>query len=300
MRSTTDLVPELNPVLWRIARGQGLVSGDAADVVQTTWLELLRHPRETATPRAATAWLITATRREAWHHRERARRHLPDGESAQLDVADPGPPPDHRPPAGDRDQALWRRFSRLPQRCRDLLGVVAQSPRPDDDLISATFGRSYDGCLVKLREMLRADPTWGTPATGDPDREILERVARFDPAPPGLDDRVLFALSPEALGAEVARLVPGAGARAVVFDADSRTVTITVAERAGGRVRVDGRLSPGAAEVELRLPDPAPASVVTADDSGRFVFDGVPHGLAQILVRPTSGGPRVVTPSFVV
>ncbi|MFF5081478.1 RNA polymerase sigma factor [Actinoplanes sp. NPDC000266] len=300
MRSTTDLVPELNPVLWRVARGQGLASGDAADVVQTTWLELLRHPHDAATPRAATAWLITATRREAWHRRERARRHLPDGESAQLDVADPGPPPDHRPPAGDRDQALWRHFNRLPQRGRDLLGVVAQSPGLDRDLISGTFGLSRDGCLARLREMLLADPAWGAPVTGDLDREILERVARFDPPPSGLDDQVLFALSPGALGAEVARLVPGAGSRAVVFDADSRTVTITVAERAGGLVRVDGRLSPGAAEVELRLPGPAPARVVTAGETGRFVFDEVPHGLAQILVRPASGGPPVVTPTLVV
>lgn len=141
--SLRELVHELNPVLWRVARGQGLTAEDAADVVQTTWLELLRRLHDIRTPRAVTAWLITATRREAWHRRERARRHLPDGESALRDVADPGPPPDHRVLTDERDRILWSHFARLSQRCRDLLGIVAQVPRPDYDVISETFGMPH-------------------------------------------------------------------------------------------------------------------------------------------------------------
>jgi hypothetical protein len=40
--------------------------------------------------------------------------------------------------------------------------------------------------------------------------------------------------------------------------------------------------------------------VVTADAAGRFAFDGVPHGIAQLLVQPPgdSTSPRVVTPAF--
>jgi len=40
--------------------------------------------------------------------------------------------------------------------------------------------------------------------------------------------------------------------------------------------------------------------VVTADAAGRFAFDGIPHGLAQLLVAPPEGdtSPRVVTPAF--
>ena len=60
-------------------------------------------------------------------------------------------------------------------------------------------------------------------------------------------------------------------------------------------------MPPAAAlQVELRLPEPAPPRVVTADPAGRFAFDGVPHGLAQLLVQPADGGtsPRVVTPAF--
>ena len=99
----------------------------------------------------------------------------------------------------------------------------------------------------------------------------------------------------------------GSGARGserthtITFDADSRAVMITIAARPDSLVRIDGWLAPAAAlQVELRLPEPAPPRVVTADAAGRFAFDGVPHGLAQLLVAPPEGdtSPRVVTPAF--
>jgi hypothetical protein len=141
----------------------------------------------------------------------------------------------------------------------------------------------------------------------DLDREILAGIGRLDPPPADLDDRVLFALALADLDAQVARLAAeeftGSGARAgertrtITFDAASRTVMITVVERPDNLVRIDGWLAPGeAVRVELRVPEPAPTRTVTADPTGRFVFDEVPHGLAQLLV---DGTPSVVTPSLV-
>jgi hypothetical protein len=143
----------------------------------------------------------------------------------------------------------------------------------------------------------------------DFDRDILARIGRFDPPPPDLDERVLFALTLDDLDAvavEVARLsaeeLTTSGARAgertrtITFEADSRTVMITLVERPDNLLRIDGWLAPGeAARVELRFPEPAPVRTVTADPTGRFVFDEVPHGLAQLLVH---GTPSVVTPSL--
>jgi hypothetical protein len=149
----------------------------------------------------------------------------------------------------------------------------------------------------------------------DDDRTVLDRVAKIhgllDPPPADLDDRVRFAIALDDVDVEVARLsaerLVGSGARGsertrtITFDADSRTVMITIADRPDGQVRLDGWLAPAAAlRVELRFPEPTPARVVTTDDSGRFVFDGVPHGLAQVLVHPPAGtaAPSVVTPSL--
>lgn len=142
----------------------------------------------------------------------------------------------------------------------------------------------------------------------DLDREILARIARHDPPPPDLDERVLFVLGLAGLDDDLARLVDddlvtaraGEQAHTITFDADSRTVLITVRDRPDHLVRIDGWLAPGAAlVVELRFPEPEQPRRTTADDTGRFVLDEVPHGLAQLIVHPPGPGtPRVVTPSL--
>ena len=147
------------------------------------------------------------------------------------------------------------------------------------------------------------------------DQVILDRLAAvhamLDPPPADLDARVSFAIALDDLDAEVARqheeLATGVGARSserthtITFDADSRAVMITIVGRPDSLVRIDGWLAPAAAlRVELRLPEPAVSRTVTADPAGRFSFDGVPHGLAQLLVQPPEGGVRVVTPAFTV
>jgi hypothetical protein len=162
-----------------------------------------------------------------------------------------------------------------------------------------------------------------SPAGGpldDDDQAILDRLAgiqaRLDPPPADLDERVSFAIALHDLGAggldaEVARLseqlAVGSDARGtertrtITFDAESRAVMITVADRADGLIRLDGWLAPAAAlQVELRLPEPAPPRMVLANEAGRFAFDDVPHGIAQLLVHPATGdaAPRVVTPAF--
>jgi hypothetical protein len=149
----------------------------------------------------------------------------------------------------------------------------------------------------------------------DDDQAVLDRLAQLhavvDPPPADLDARVTFALSLPTLEVELAHLAAdarvGSGARAgdrtrtITFDAESRTVMITIVERPDGLLRLDGWLAPGAAlRVELRRPEPASSPVVTADDTGRFVFDHVERGLAQLLVDPSPGTdqPRMVTPSL--
>ncbi|MFC6022081.1 RNA polymerase sigma factor [Plantactinospora solaniradicis] len=162
-----EVVRELNPLLWQVARAQSLSADQAADVVQTTWLELLRRLRDIRTPEALTAWLVTTTRREAWHVRNRQRRQVPDGTEAVESAVDPGPEPHEHLVSDERDRILWRHFQRLSERCRELLRVVAQVERPDYSVVAealdmprGSIGPTRGRCLAKLREMLLADPTW--------------------------------------------------------------------------------------------------------------------------------------------
>jgi RNA polymerase sigma factor (sigma-70 family) len=163
----SEIVRELNPLLWHVARAQGLAAEESADVVQTTWLELLRRLHEIRSPQALTSWLVTATRRESWRVRELSRRPVPDGAAQLESVPDPGPGPGERLLADERDQALWRHFQQLPERCRQLLRIVAQVARPDYSAVAEALGMPIGSigptrgrCLAKLREMLQADPGW--------------------------------------------------------------------------------------------------------------------------------------------
>lgn len=172
-----------------------------------------------------------------------------------------------------------------------------------------------------------ASPQEQALAAGALDTVDLDALARLrsaweeaDPVPPGLTDRITFAISLGDLEAEVARLqregVPelvarsdarlddAQRARTVTFTSDTVTTMVTITETPGGTdadgtVRVDGWSSPGAGlRVELRTGSSSRETV--ADDHGRFVLDGVPHGMAQLVLRPAEGtdGLTVVTPAI--
>ena len=147
------------------------------------------------------------------------------------------------------------------------------------------------------------------------DAAILDELAAtysvVDPPPADLDDRVIFAMAVRDLDAEVARLsedvLVGSGARAgeqprtVTFDSASLTVMVTVVVLPGGWRRVDGWLAPPAPlQVEMRTAGSRdPTHAVTADDTGRFVVDTVPPGLAQLIVHLPEPDRTVVTPPLV-
>src|ERR1700722_16117516 len=86
-----EIVRELNPLLWHVARAEGLTTEEAADVVQTTWLELVRRLHDIRSSRAVTSWLVTAARREAWRVGELFRRRGPDGGGQLGQVPPPHP-----------------------------------------------------------------------------------------------------------------------------------------------------------------------------------------------------------------
>lgn len=161
------VVSELNPLLWRVARSQGLLAEDAADVVQTTWMELVRHLHAIRSPNALVGWLVSATKREAWRVNARRRKAVWQDITSMDEPAADEPDPAERLLAAERHRVLWKHFMGLPERCRALLSVVAKADRPDYAAISAaldmphgSIGPTRGRCLAKLRAMLLADPLW--------------------------------------------------------------------------------------------------------------------------------------------
>lgn len=132
------------------------------------------------------------------------------------------------------------------------------------------------------------------------DAELLDRLQSMwedaDPVPTGLVERVTFAIGLDNIEFELMRiteeiLVP-AGARGaehvrtITFGGESITVMVTVSQEGHDRFRLDGWLAPAAAlQVELRRSEGS--ATTTSDESGRFVFDDVRPGLAQLVLHPT-------------
>lgn len=171
--SLNKIVVELSPVLWQVARAQGLDREAAEDAIQCTWLSLLRHLDQIHSPIALTAWLVTATKREAWRTRTAHRAEQPlDGDRIS-DTADPQPLPEERVLLAERHRDVWTAVRRLPQRCQELLRVVAFSHRPDYDAVATALGmpRGSIGptrgrCLAKLRTLLDPDGSGITGTSG--------------------------------------------------------------------------------------------------------------------------------------
>lgn len=150
-------------------------------------------------------------------------------------------------------------------------------------------------------------------AIDDVDVDILRRTAELfdglDPVPDALVERINFGLTLEALHAEIADLQRSAGlvgvraaadsdVQTITFTSSSLTTMITISATSADRVRIDGWIAPsGVVAVELRAR--VESRNTESDDDGRFVFEDVPRGLAQFVLR-TSGDdtPPVVTPAI--
>jgi RNA polymerase sigma factor (sigma-70 family) len=162
--AVAEIVAELSPLLWQVARAAGLTCGDAEDVLQTTWVQLLSHLDGIHTSAALAAWLVTTTRREAWRVRAAGRRQLPAEQDWLTAVPDPGPGSEDRVIVDDQQRTLWAAFGKLSPRCQELLRIVAFVPRPDYEAIAGVLGipRGSIGptrgrCLAKLRAILPSD-----------------------------------------------------------------------------------------------------------------------------------------------
>jgi RNA polymerase sigma factor (sigma-70 family) len=156
-----DLVAVMTPVLWHVVRSYRLSQEAAEDVVQTTWLALVRRRTSITDPAAIGGWLTTTARREAWRVCGAAARSTP---VADEDLA-PRLPADRSAEAAaverDTRDRLWAAVDGLPERCRRLLRVVAFENRPDYSRIAAdldmpvgSIGPTRGRCLAKLRVAL--------------------------------------------------------------------------------------------------------------------------------------------------
>lgn len=165
-RAMDELVRLMTPVLWHVVRAYGLERTLAEDVVQTTWLQLVRGHGSISDSRAVSAWLTTTARREAWKV-AKAHGKVDTAEPDDLDALLPEQASaEDRAAISEEKCRLWAAVRRLNERCQRLLRVIAFDDRPDyarlaNDLAMpiGSIGPTRNRCLAKLRTLLDVPAT---------------------------------------------------------------------------------------------------------------------------------------------
>ena len=156
-----ELVATMTPVLWHVVRAYRLSQDSAEDVIQTTWLALVRRRDNIEDAQAVGGWLTMTARREAWRVSQKSSRavpvedvefetHLPAQRSAESEAVQ-----------HDDEDRLWLAVATLNERCQRLLRIVAFEHRPDYKAVAETLdmpigsiGPTRSRCLAKLRAAL--------------------------------------------------------------------------------------------------------------------------------------------------
>jgi RNA polymerase sigma factor (sigma-70 family) len=159
------LVEEFGSLIWAIARAHRLHDADAADVSQTTWVALHQHINKLNNPAGVGAWLATTARRECLAVLRGGQRRVLFGDSCP-EHEPPEPPPGDALLVTERNEALWRSFSRLRASDQALLRLLtADPPTPYKEIAAAldmpigSVGPTRQRALARLRELLDSEQT---------------------------------------------------------------------------------------------------------------------------------------------
>ncbi|HEX4727363.1 MAG TPA: sigma-70 family RNA polymerase sigma factor [Jatrophihabitans sp.] len=166
-QAMAELVAMLTPILWHAVRAQRLDRESTEDVLQTTWLALVGHADRITDSRAVLQWLLVAARREAWRVVRGHARQAPYEIEEDAITSSEDELPENLVLRDVDDKILWSHIAQLPDRCRELLRVIAFADRPDyAELARAlrmpigSIGPTRGRCLAKLRSCLASDARW--------------------------------------------------------------------------------------------------------------------------------------------
>jgi RNA polymerase sigma factor (sigma-70 family) len=125
-------------------------------------------------PHTIVKWLLTSARREAWRASRRSRDDRDRSgavfgvdQEEVMDVPDQEDGPEETAFRDDRQRRLWGHVKALPERCRQLVSVIAFADKPDYAHLAESLGMPVGSigptrgrCLAKLRDLLAGDPHW--------------------------------------------------------------------------------------------------------------------------------------------
>ena len=155
------LVAEYTPMLKGVARRHRLGPFEQDDVVQRTWIALVRHIGRLRDPASLPFWLSTTARRESLHILQEAAREVPNQElvDRQLPLGhDDGPTP---VVDAERRDVARKAIAALPARQRALLSAFAVEPALSYKQVGERVGipvGSVGPTRQRCIERMRRDP----------------------------------------------------------------------------------------------------------------------------------------------
>ncbi len=173
----TQLIGELTPLVWHVARGNGCERDQAEVIVQNTWLALLRQLDNIRESRALAGWLITTARRETQRLRQGESRTGPLTDELAETVSSSDPAPDEQALRAERDRRLWRAFTKLSKRDQELLRLLVMNKNSHKDVAKmlglsvGSVGPTRGRAVERLRKLLDDEE-----ATHPVDAALVDRL----------------------------------------------------------------------------------------------------------------------------
>jgi RNA polymerase sigma factor (sigma-70 family) len=158
------LVDKYGRLIWSITVNFRLPEGDAADVVQTTWMRLIEHIDQIERPDRVGSWLASTARNECLRHVAARKRIVLVHEDDEFDGADKdGPEVDEALLASERAKDVRDAMAHLPTQWQRLMELLMADPPMSYADISdqlglpiGSIGPTRGRCLARLRVLLEA------------------------------------------------------------------------------------------------------------------------------------------------
>lgn len=180
------LVKEFTPMIRGIARRHRLGSFDQDEVVQRTFLALVRNIGRMRDPLSVGAWIATTARRACLSVIRDGGREVPTADVCELDVLDGAP--DDRLLEDERRAAVRSATTSMPAHQRELVAALSIEPSLSHRQVSerlgipiGSIGPTRQRCLERMRKdprvsMLLDEHVPATHRPARPQRSPLELV----------------------------------------------------------------------------------------------------------------------------
>ena len=158
------LVDKYSRLVYAVIMRYGVKPDDASDLFQTVWVNVYSDLEKVRKHDSLRSWLITVTRRRCYHWRQeqlRRQRLLQESRDEPFEAA--VEPSDME--GLESDQRVREAVFRLPERCREMIGMLFYSdpPMPYRDvarklgLAVGSIGFIRGRCLRKLQKLLESE-----------------------------------------------------------------------------------------------------------------------------------------------